>query len=763
MVLRAGDPDAIGGYTLEDRLGSGGMGTVYLARSESGRRTALKVVHQQFADDEEFRVRFQQEVAAARRVSGAFTAPVVDADPDAPLPWMATSYVPGPTLAERVAADGPLNRAELRRLAIGLAEALRDIHRVGVVHRDLKPANIVLSEEGPRVIDFGISRAADNKTLTMTGRVMGTPPFMSPEQLSTPREVGPESDVFSLAAVLVYASTGRSPFDADSPYMTAYQVVHEPPELEGVPEPLRAIAGDCLGKEPATRPGLDLLLKRLRTLPDEDEDEDEDEGGDGDSGSGSGSGSEEGGDGLDSSSAGRPARQGHPARRAPRARRALVAAGVVAALAGAVVGALAALGPTGERREAVSEERPTTVASSLPAGWSAWQRTLPESGSSWSYGVTPGGPGPVSVEQTHRCVRSGSGLYCGGQGIALTRLDPATGRPVWPPRSKDGTKDTTTEIIGVSEGLVQATVDVDDGAATRLEAYRVGDGKREWSTDIGGTSQGTVFVKGRGHAVLVQDWDEETFQAVDARTGDITWSQRISTRLSCRPRVQNGHPYAQCRPVGSDGLEGNELYALDPGSGKPKRIAALPSPAHFLGTRGGEFLYPEEGGKDGGEDGSAYTALVFVDPDSGAKRRVALRRPIPSEAVEPSLVGDTVYFVRQNGEVTAVTTGGKRLWTRATGVERLSAPTLSTRRGAVYLAAPSGRVIALDHTDGRVLWQEKPRTDPGGVQADLALIGDALYVVYGWDTADVFSMDVGKRPQRGRATTSPAATSPATT
>lgn len=757
MVLRAGDPDTIGGYTLEDRLGSGGMGTVYLARSESGRRTALKVVHQQFADDEEFRVRFQQEVAAARRVSGAFTAPVVDADPDAPLPWMATSYVPGPTLAERVAADGPLSRAELRRLAIGLAEALRDIHRVGVVHRDLKPANIVLSEEGPRVIDFGISRAADNKTLTMTGRVMGTPPFMSPEQLSTPRDVGPESDVFSLAAVLVYASTGRSPFDADSPYMTAYQVVHEPPELDGVTEPLRGIAETCLGKQPATRLGLDRLLEQLRTLPDEDDDDD-DEGG------GGGRRSDDGGDSPDSSAVGRPARQGHPAHPAhpaPRARRALVAGGVVAALAGAVVGALVAFGPSGERREAVSEERPTTVAASLPSGWSAWHRTLPKSGSSWSYSVTPGGPGPVTVEPTHRCVRSGSGLYCGGQGIALTRLDPATGRPVWPLRSKDSKKDSTNEIIGVSDGFVQVTVDVDDGAATRLEAYRIGDGKREWSTDIGSTSQGTVFVRGRGHAVLVQDWDEETFQAVDARTGDIEWSQRISKQLSCRPRVQDGRPYAQCRPLGSDGLEGTELYALDPGSGEPKRIAALPSPAHFLGTRDGEFLYPEDGGEGGGEeDSSAYTALVFVDPDSGAKRRVALRQAIPSEAVEPSLVGDTLYFVRQNGEVTAVTTGGKQLWTKATGVERLSAPTVSARRGALYLAAPSGRVIALDRTDGRVLWQEKPRTDPGGVQADLALIGDALYVVYGWDTADVFSMDVSGRPQRGKATASPASASP---
>ncbi|WP_157881433.1 PQQ-binding-like beta-propeller repeat protein [Streptomyces phaeochromogenes] len=152
---------------------------------------------------------------------------------------------------------------------------------------------------------------------------------------------------------------------------------------------------------------------------------------------------------------------------------------------------------------------------------------------------------------------------------------------------------------------------------------------------------------------------------------------------------------------------------------------------------------------------------MFIDPDSGAKRRVALRRAIPSEAVEPSLVGDTVYFVRQNGEVTDVTTGGKLLWTKATGVERLSTPTVSARRGALYLATPGGRVVALDLTDGRVLWQEKPRTDPGGVQADLAIIGDALYVVYGWDTTDVFSMDVSTRPQRGKATASPANSSQA--
>ncbi len=204
-------------------------------------------------------------MAAARRVSGAFTAAVVDAAPEADQPWMATTYIEGPTLAQRIGDRGPLGGAELRRLAIGLAEALRDIHRVGVVHRDLKPSNVVLSPEGPRVIDFGISRAADQETLTMTGRVIGTPPFMSPEQLRAPRGVGPRSDVFSLGTLLVYAATGSGPFDSDSPYMTAYQVVHEEPSLDAVP-PLRAVVEPCLDKEPEGRPSADELLVLLRDL-----------------------------------------------------------------------------------------------------------------------------------------------------------------------------------------------------------------------------------------------------------------------------------------------------------------------------------------------------------------------------------------------------------------------------------------------------------------------------------------------------------------
>ncbi|UIX35092.1 endo alpha-1,4 polygalactosaminidase [Streptomyces sp. GQFP] len=268
MSLSPGDPDSIAGYTLVDRLGSGGMGVVYLGHSESGRRVAVKVVHAQYALDEEFRTRFRQEVAAARRVSGAFTAPVVDADPDAQQPWMATLYVPGRTLSDIVAKDGPLRGRELRVLALGLVEALRDIHRAGVVHRDLKPSNVLMADDGPRVIDFGISHAVDNEALTVTGRLIGTPPFMSPEQFAAPRDVTAASDVFSLGSLLVYASTGNRPFDGSSPYLTGYQVMYEAPHLDGVAEPLRSIAERCLDKDPAARPGLAELHGLLRGLGD---------------------------------------------------------------------------------------------------------------------------------------------------------------------------------------------------------------------------------------------------------------------------------------------------------------------------------------------------------------------------------------------------------------------------------------------------------------------------------------------------------------
>ncbi|WP_052397556.1 serine/threonine-protein kinase [Streptomyces sp. NRRL F-5123] len=262
MTLQEGDPSVIGGYRLERRLGAGGMGVVYLGRSVSGRRLAVKVIRPELVTDEGFRVRFRREVEAARQVSGAFTAPVVDAGPDAEQPWLATLFVPGPTLHQHVTSAGPLAAAAAHRLAAGLVEALRDIHRAGLVHRDLKPGNVLLADDGPRVIDFGIARAVAAAPLTTTGVAIGTPGYMAPEQLRT-GGTGPEADVFALGSVLVFATTGHGPFDGMSSDGIGYRVVHEDPDLTGLPGTLRPLVTACLAKEPGGRPTVEELLAAL--------------------------------------------------------------------------------------------------------------------------------------------------------------------------------------------------------------------------------------------------------------------------------------------------------------------------------------------------------------------------------------------------------------------------------------------------------------------------------------------------------------------
>ncbi|MEU5879470.1 PQQ-binding-like beta-propeller repeat protein [Spirillospora sp. NPDC047279] len=261
--LQAGDPAWVGPYQSCARLGAGGMGTVLLSRSPGGRLVALKLVRAEFTEDQGFRERFRREVDAARRVGGVYTAPVLDADPDAPHPWLAVAYVPAPTLREAVAATGPLPEAALRALGAGLAEALQVIHRAGLIHRDLKPSNILLAEDGPKVIDFGITRAVDASRLTATGGVIGTPAFMPPEQIGGRPDVGPASDVFSLAGVLVYAASGTGPFGAGDSASLLYEVMYGGPRLDAVPGPLRGLLTACLSKEPDERPPLADVLGAL--------------------------------------------------------------------------------------------------------------------------------------------------------------------------------------------------------------------------------------------------------------------------------------------------------------------------------------------------------------------------------------------------------------------------------------------------------------------------------------------------------------------
>lgn len=258
--LQSDDPSRLGDYRLLAKLGAGGMGQVYLARSPGGRTVAIKVVRPELAGEEGFRARFRREVAAARMVSGAYTAPVVDADPDAAVPWLATAYVAGPSLVDAVAAHGPLPEPTVRTLAAGLAEALQAVHGAGLVHRDLKPSNVLLALDGPRLIDFGISRAADDTSITSTGLVIGSPGYMSPEQADG-QDIGPPSDFFSLASVLVFAATGQGPFGVGSTPSLLYRIVHTPPDLAAVPGYLRTIVEPFLEKDPARRPGSAALAQ----------------------------------------------------------------------------------------------------------------------------------------------------------------------------------------------------------------------------------------------------------------------------------------------------------------------------------------------------------------------------------------------------------------------------------------------------------------------------------------------------------------------
>lgn len=265
--LGSGDPQQIGAYRLLARLGAGGMGYVYLARSDRGRTVAVKLVRRELAAQEEFRARFRQEVQAARQVGGFWTAPVLDADTEADVPWVATGYVAGPSLQQVVGRDhGALPERSVRILAAGLAHALKDIHAAGIVHRDLKPSNVLVTIDGPRVIDFGIARAletVDETGLTRTGALVGSPGFMAPEQVRGDR-ITPACDVFCLGSVLAYAATGALPFGSvdSGAHAVMFRIAQEEPDLEGVPEGIADLVRDCLRKDPGGRPTLDRILER---------------------------------------------------------------------------------------------------------------------------------------------------------------------------------------------------------------------------------------------------------------------------------------------------------------------------------------------------------------------------------------------------------------------------------------------------------------------------------------------------------------------
>ncbi|MFF3887783.1 serine/threonine-protein kinase [Streptomyces sp. NPDC001914] len=265
MRLRREDPRVVGSFRLHRRLGAGGMGVVYLGSDRRGQRVALKVIRPDLAEDQEFRSRFAREVSAARRIRGGCTARLVAADLEADRPWFATQYVPGPSLHDKVAEEGPLSAADVAAVGAALSEGLVAVHEAGVVHRDLKPSNILLSPKGPRIIDFGIAWATGASTLTHVGTAVGSPGFLAPEQVRG-IAVTPATDVFALGATLAYAATQDSPFGQGSSEVMLYRVVHEEPHLHGVPDALAPLVRACLAKDPEERPSTLQLSLRLKEI-----------------------------------------------------------------------------------------------------------------------------------------------------------------------------------------------------------------------------------------------------------------------------------------------------------------------------------------------------------------------------------------------------------------------------------------------------------------------------------------------------------------
>lgn len=262
--LAGDDPVTIAGYRLAAKLGAGGMGKVYLSYTPGGRPVAIKVIRPEFGEDPEFRRRFAQEVQSAQRVQGLFTAPVIDADTDGAQPWLATAYVPGPSLADAVVAHGALPVEAVLLLIAGMAEALHVIHGAGIVHRDLKPSNVLLAADGPRVIDFGIAYAADATSLTGSGVTIGTPSFMAPEQAAG-RRVTPATDIFALGQVAAFAATGSPTFGEGTSHGVLYRIVHEEPDLTGVPERLMELVSRCLAKDAEARPSVTEVIALCQT------------------------------------------------------------------------------------------------------------------------------------------------------------------------------------------------------------------------------------------------------------------------------------------------------------------------------------------------------------------------------------------------------------------------------------------------------------------------------------------------------------------
>ncbi|MFC3232004.1 PQQ-binding-like beta-propeller repeat protein [Streptomyces nitrosporeus] len=741
------DPRRIGPFEVLGRLGAGGMGLVYLARSASGRRVAIKTVRTELAEDQLFRVRFTREVEAARAVSGFYTAAVVDADPRAAVPWLATAYVPAPSLEEIVNECGPMPVQAVRWLAAGIAEALQSIHGAGLVHRDLKPSNVLVVEDGPRVIDFGIASGVSNTRLTMTNVAVGTPAYMSPEQARDSRSVTGASDIFSLGSTLVFAATGHAPFHGANPVETVFMLLREGPDTQGLPDELRPLTEACMQMDATRRPSpADLQAQLAPHLFAS--------GGD-DSGTASawlpgratamieqrrGGGrtvtappapvvvppppsqpppgpDRHGDDGrtapapVPSAAVTSPAPDGGPVRLAgarvpigpgPRPREVRGAAAAhpdpatrwVRPPAGVAV-------PAGHPTAPVPQ--PAASPDAVPAGperWRPWRFRM--SNDVWGTPVVVGDLLYVTSFEVHALdVGNGrrqfktrdvawsmavdGGRIHGSDGPSLYTLDAATGAERW----RLGT-DAWVYALKADRGTVLTAT-----RGGRVQAWEASSGERLWDaggiqTDFETPEAGPVI-----HEGTVYLWQDARLRAVDARTGTERWSYPVGDAASCGgvpvrvTPAEDGYVYVAA---------GTRVLAVDTVSGLVRWH--FEAPAVFLSP---PAFAPGPAVTGGGVYLADYLGTVYaLDASTGKDRwRIATEA---RQSVEPVLVtAGNVHVGSGSALYTLDAVTGTPKWRFAAGGEVVGAPVVAD--GRVHFGSADHVLYTLDAAGGQLRWK----------------------------------------------------------
>ncbi|MBV7696645.1 PQQ-binding-like beta-propeller repeat protein [Streptomyces sp. TRM70350] len=738
------DPRRIGPFEVLGRLGAGGMGLVYLARSASGRRVAIKTVRTELAEDQLFRVRFTREVEAARAVSGFYTAAVVDADPRAAVPWLATAYVPAPSLEEIVNDCGPLPAQAVRWLAAGVAEALQSIHGAGLVHRDLKPSNVLVVEDGPRVIDFGIASGVSNTRLTMTNVAVGTPAYMSPEQAKDSRSVTGASDVFSLGSTLVFAATGHPPFHGANPVETVFMLLREGPDLDGLPDELRPLIESCMQMDPSARPTpADLQAQLAPHLFGSGSD---------DSGTASAWLPEKAVALIEARRGGRPAAK--PASGASRgsARPPAVppppshdpvvpsppvSAPPVPAPVGApdggpvrLAGAAVPIGP-GPR---VADARAAAVKAPPPEAGLAASWSKPRPGVNGAEPAVPAPPPPVPAESPAGWrpwrFRMSNDVWgtpaVDGDLVYVTSfevhaLDVATGRRRFKTRDVAWSMAVADGRIHASDGPTLFALDARAGAdlwrlstdawvyslkaergtvvtGTRgggVQAWEAASGRKLWEitgcqSDFESPEAGPAL-----HDGTVYVWQDARLRALDARTGDERWSYPIGDAASC-----GGVP-VRVAPA-PDGCvyvtAGTRVLAVDAGGGHVRWH--FEAPAVFLSP---PAFAPGPAVTGGGIYLADYLGTVYaLDATDGRDRwRIATEA---RSSVEPVLVAaGHVHVGSGTGLYTLDAVTGTPKWRFQAGGDIVGAP--SVAEGRIHFGATDHLLYTLKADDGRLRWK----------------------------------------------------------